>query len=372
MKTSWLAQLLPWFYFPNLYGYSHARHNGIAEGRANAQNQPYAYELKNAFEGWINELAEDWAERDKKLKADYCSALQALKRAQATLDDVRNQLISREQAESAIEKLYKEELGSDHMNPIWYSLFMIFFGVFELPINKVVIEALGLAGWEQWIAAAGVSIFLVGAAHFLGRYLKQGSADRLTRTEMGLVAASLSVPAATLGFIAVLREKYVIKLNALGLDITETQVLLLFFSINVLFFAVGTLFSFTYHDPEGTRIRRSFTHDKSQTKKSRSERDKAENLVQFLQDRLNKAAAIREHTHSQYFKKIRAEKDDFERLLSVYRKYKQRELSRNNFDLPSNIVSSIFMDVPPTIARRSQDNQVLELSRLDTSCPPPT
>jgi len=263
----------------------------------------YVKKLMDVAEEEISHLAQDWEEKDKKLKADYCKAKFEVENAERKLqeiEEVHNEnKIRYEQARNKLDQL-------EHVSSltICWIVIIILMGV-EFPFTSIIFNLFGEARIMTYIMAASVCIVIPLIAHFVGVFLKEG----FQKHKYKVVGLSVFVLLLFIG-ISYWRAEYLqvseIQ-NILHLKLSSSMAILTFLMASVVVFVGAMLLSYSAHprDPVTYRnIKRRFAEALSNLRKSEASLRHAEVKHQRAVNKLMFITSLRKQSFDKQVNKI--------------------------------------------------------------------
>lgn len=278
-------------------------------------------ELNQAGEKQISYLAEEWKEKDIKLKPDYCAALKRYTIAYKTLSEEKGEM-SESLKEYNIAKVIYDKFQPPSLKPGWMIFWLLTIGISEFFINSLVLQILGQGKIETYIAAFSMCVIIPLGAHFFGKSLQQISKTSTDKFWLIITPIIILLLLAGLSF---LRSKYFegIGVNKLlGIEISSTEVTIVFIIINVALFVVAAVISHEGSHPQ----HKSYTQAKKRFKTALKELGMDEREVKIAARELNSAEKdleIIKHKRAKTHEKLKEEavtfKETAEWLISAYR-----------------------------------------------------
>ena len=278
-------------------------------------------ELNQSGENQISHIAEEWKERDLKLKPDYCAALKRYTAAYKTLAEEKGEM-SESLKEYNNAKEIHDKFQPPSLKPGWMIFWLITIGISEFFINSLVLQILGQGKIETYVAAFSMCVIIPLGAHFFGKSLQQIS--KSTTDKFWLIITPIII-LLLLGGLSFLRSKYFegIGVNKLlGIEITSTEVTIVFIIINVALFVVAAVISHEGSHPQ----HKSYSQAKKRFKTAMKELEIDERDVKKAARELNeseKDLEIKKHVRAKTHERLKEEavtiKEAAEWLISAYR-----------------------------------------------------
>lgn len=299
-----------WHWWPwHRYSLWGAKRQGRLDGQKNIppwQNPdqpPYVKELVEAAESDIASLIEEWHERDRVLQQRMEVTRGSRDRSKKKADQAQGDL-------EAKTKYYEEVHGTSpptgtDARLFWYWLLIALLFVFEFPINAIVFRLFGEAEVLTYVATFAIAIPLLGCAHYLGCFLREGKWDK---TRIGIAIVLVVAPILVIGAAAWLRQLYLSQVAQEAGGVPSQGMLFAFATFNFIIFVVAIVASY-------------FVHDKPlfDVYKARKQLAKAQKIFAKHDAEYKKAEADREKTKAVYCARAHRTKDTAQRLIQTYR-----------------------------------------------------
>lgn len=294
----------------------------------------YIKKLLDVAEEEISRLAQDWEEKDKKLKADFCNAKFEMEEAEKARNKAREDFKS---IESEFKETRKGLDKLEHVFPEKKIYWMVFWFLVlgEFPLNAIVFNLFGEAKMLTYLMAAVICFILPWGAHLTGTFLKQGLfKDKVTTTKFII---DIVIVFGVLVGIAYLRTNFfeaseVQKILNIEMSIFVTSCI--FFFINALIFAVAATTSYFAHprDPVTYRnIKWRFTEAFNNLKKSGASLRNIEVEYQRAVNKLELITSLREQSFDKQINKIPEIKNSCEIHIRAYTGINLRYCPKNEY-----------------------------------------
>ncbi len=281
----------------------------------------YERELNQSGEQQISKIAEDWKESDYKLKPDYCEALKRYTIAYNTLAEEKGEM-NESLAEYKVAKEKFNRFEPPSIKAGWMMFWLITIGISEFFINSLVLQILGQGKLETYIAAFSMCVIIPLGAHFFGKSLQQTSKSVSDKFWLILTPIIILMLLAGLSY---LRSKYFEGIGVsklLGIEISSTEVTIVFIIINVALFVVAAVIAH-----EGTHPQhKAYSQAAKRFKVALKEFEKDEGDVKIAVKELNiseKDLEQKKHRRAKTHEKLKEEaitiKESSEWLISAYR-----------------------------------------------------
>lgn len=290
-----------------------------------SQKEPAQFEVEilTLAEREISDVAEEWKEKDKKLKTTYCQA-----RAERA---IALKKFNEEEADVAPEEANVEEVSEELMRhqsaPIKHRtalLFHILVFIGEVFFNAIVFSIFGFEIWESYGVAAVMGIAITILAYFFGKFLKKENKNNIEKiwTIVIPVLAVIVIIA-----MSALRAEYFKEVNesadsAMGIHISMALTVFGFIAINLVIFGAGALISFMSFTKNETlleTLRKQYRNAISRLKKERREAADAARRFETADKNYIAAREIRRKEFDRLSVHAKTIKAQGEYLVEVYR-----------------------------------------------------
>ncbi len=259
-------------------------------------------ELIDRAESQIYYATEKWSRADERFKSRYCQAKKELVGATTELNGFKSKGKNIEQFEQAYNSAEENLKQREHVTPMPIYLTVIgILALCEVPVNRIVFEVFGENKLLTSLYALVVGMIIVGVAHHVGKRIKEENLHPLFYVSIGAVFLCL----AALAYIRLTYFEETAKF--LGIQVNPLAAMLLFFTLNVLFFVFGTWASKDAHPKnleEYHRLTKTFkTTDKGLVG---AEKDymAIKDTIKRLNSRIDILMIAREKTHEQALSEI--------------------------------------------------------------------
>jgi len=322
----------------------------------------YEMEIKNLADENMGDLAERWANEDKRLKAEYCNAKSTLSAACEQVKRAQPAFTIAQGKFDTVAGEMNQYYGAIRLHPVLYWVLMLIIVGGEFPLNSIVFRVMGESTVATYIFSTAIAFGLPAAAHFLGMFLrKRPFAQGIANTEAVLTILCVLLPAFGILSIAYLREKYFESRQVesiLGVRLDPAAVTLVFVGINLLVFALAAFASYLVHNPEISNCRKRFRLAARELKAAQRQLQAARKRVERAQKRLDNSKTHREASFQASINRGKQIQDFTQRLISAYRAANLR--ARNNPQAPG-----VWEQGYPSISFRPP----LDTGKLDWTCP---
>ncbi len=278
-------------------------------------------ELIQSGENQISHIAEEWKERDLKLKPAFCAALQRFNAAYKALAEEKGEM-SESLKEYNTAKEIHDKFQPPSIKPGWMIFWLITIGISEFFINSLVLQILGQGKIETYVAAFSMCVIIPIGAHFFGKSLQQ--TIKSTSDKFWLIITPIVI-LLLLGGLSFLRSKYFegIGINKLlGIEISSIEVTIVFIIINMALFVVAAVISHEGSHPQ----HKSYSQARKRFKAAGKELEIDERDVKKAAKELNcaeKDLEIKRHKRIKMHERLKEEsvtvKEAAEWLISAYR-----------------------------------------------------
>lgn len=342
--------------------------NGRADGKRNIPKEdqtdhpPYVKWLAKIAAENIERIAHDWEKEDEDLKGKYCDAKRDYLVA---LKELNKERADKGLAEQKFEDALKKKRSSSdypHMSPLAYKLLIGFIAVGEMPLTAFVFQILGENKLFTFLFAAVLCVSLPVSAHFLGIMIR----EKLEPKKRIIFATTLLIFLGVLFAVAYMREKFFE-----GQDVQEiwevamdpTVVTVVFITIQLFIFWVGTLASYFAHDPHQDRRRalKEFDDAKEKLVVATKDAQNADAKVDKAAEVLAKIEALREKVFNQFCTKQKDFENRCHRMIEFYRKHNLRVRS----DCPISFNSYPESKTPESLKNLNKDCGLTDDMELD-------
>lgn len=352
------------FHFPwSSYSRFNAWWNGRRDGKRGVppveqeQHPPYELELQKLAEENIRRTAQEWEEKDKDLKSEFCQAKFESEAAQRGLSAARDEhgdaSLELEEARSLMGELY----GQEHLSPRAYYLLMVLLALFEFPLNSIIFDLFGEAKALTYLMSASIALIIPLSAHFVGIFLKREPfKNGWLNTQSILLLSAIVIPCLVLGFIAYMREKYFEATGVqeiLGIEMEPVIIMITFLGINLLIFLVASLLSYFHHDPELQQRRQELKAAEEEFKEESKDLGHFLALERTTQRRYNDIRQLRQNEWDKKRQQALETRAIIERLIQHYRKHNLRR--RDNPQQPKSFLTIPEIQIPRALQELDWD-----------------
>lgn len=290
----------------------------------------YIKKLLDVAEEEISRLAQDWEEKDKKLKASFCNSKFEVENTKRKLQETKKAYnenkIRYEQARNKLEQL--EHISS---KTICWIVIIILMGM-EFPFTSIIFNLFGEARFLTYIMAASVCIAIPLIAHFVGVFLKKG----FQKHKYWIVGLFAIILLSLIG-ISYWRAEYLqiseIQ-NILHLKLSSSMAIFTFLMASIIIFVVAMLLSHSAHprDPVTYRnIKWRFAEAFNNLKKSGASLRDIEVEYQRAVNKLELITSLREQSFDKQIDKIPEIRNRCETHIRAYTKINLRCRLKNEY-----------------------------------------
>jgi len=278
-------------------------------------------ELFQLGENLIAPIVGKWKTLDAKLKSEFCDAKKEDTRADKELEQLTKEKESSfEEYKTAKEKL--NEFKPPALDKNWEFALLIIIGISELFINRLIFQLFGENELFTNIFSVGIGVVIPLLAFWFGYLLRQQSKST---TEKALL---LVIP---LGALAVMYVISVLRtavfegtgiVRMLKLDLSDTQLTILFYIINIVFFIGATVISYFASHPQGEIYKQAkniFKTALNEFKEDEKEVKEAANRCEKTESRLEKITHKRAKIHQKLLAEAMTIKESAEWLMKSYK-----------------------------------------------------
>ena len=299
-----------WRWWPfHRYSSCGAKRQGKLDGKRNipaweAPDQPpYVLELVEAAEHNIRLLTEEWHARDKALA-------KKMEEAEKLKDSSKNEVDEAQRNFDNVSKEYEDQYGSPppvgtNVRIVLYWAFLIFLCIFEFPMNAIVFRIFEEAEVFTYVVTAAIAIALVGCAHFLGLFLREGRWDK---TRIVFTIVLIIAPMLVIRAVAWFRQLYLSRVSEEAGEAWSREMFFAFATFNLIIFIVATVASYLAHNPLLSAVHRA-----------RRQLAKALRKYTRAEIRYSSVETERKKTKNIYSTKVRQIKDTAQILIQLYR-----------------------------------------------------
>lgn len=287
------------------------------------QTEPPAFweELFQLGEQEIAPIVEKWKKLDTKLKPEFCDAKKEDDRADEALQKLTNEKkTSFKDYKNAKEKL--NEFKPPALDKKWEFILLFVIGVSELFINRMIFQLFGENELFTNIFSIGIGVVIPLLAFWFGYLLRQ---LQKSTTEKALLFVIPLGAFAGLYVISVLRTAVfegtgIVRM--LKLDLSESQLTILFYIINIVFFIGATVISYFASHPQGEiykQAKKIFRSTLKEFKEDEKEVKEAADRCEKTESRLEKITHKRAKTHQKLSAEAFTIKESAEWLMKTYK-----------------------------------------------------
>lgn len=278
-------------------------------------------ELLQSGENQISQIAEEWKERDMKLKPNYCAAKKRYEAAYKTLTEEKGEMSESVKEYRAAKEVF-DKFEPPSLKPLWMLFWLIAIGISEFFINSLVLQILGQNQLETYIAAFSMCVMIPLGAHFFGKSLQQtnkSSVDKFWLIITPLIILTL------IGGLSFLRSKYFEGIGIsklLGIEVTSTEATIVFIIINIALFVVAAVVSHEGSHPQHklySRAKKRFSIAQKDLERDESDVKKAARELKVSERDLEIKKHVRAKTHERLKEEAVTIKESAEWLISAYR-----------------------------------------------------
>jgi len=306
-----------WRFWPFLKDNSKAR----VPREGQTETPAYWEELFQLGESLIAPVVEDWKRLDTNLKPEYCDAKKEDIRADKELEKLTIEKESSfNEYKQAKEKL--NEFKPPALDKNWEFVLLIIIGVSELFINRLIFQLFGESELFTNIFSVGIGVVVPLLAFWFGYLLRQQV--KSTTDKVWLVILPLGA-LAVMYVISVLRTT-VFKgtgiVKTLKLDISDNELTILFYVINIVFFIGATVISYFASHPQGEiykQAKKIFKTALKEFKDDEKEVKEAADRCEETESRLEKITHKRAKIHQKLLAKAMSIKESAEWLMKSYK-----------------------------------------------------
>jgi len=320
------------------------------------QASSYETEIIHAAEFDMQKVADELAELDKKLKADYCEALREYKEAEDAFNkEAREVPPAAKEFEAARRELLNIE--QPDLSPKWRTFWLVAIGIAEFPINALVFQIFGENQLLTYIMAATMCFGIPIAAHFLGHSARQESKTNWDKALIWLIPVGALFVLCGLAFVRSKFFEAVLQENVIGISMTPTEATVLFLIINIFIFFVAFLISYYGSYPQGRfyrTARKRYETALGKYQKESSEARVAKARLESASKRHDSARHHRQKIFEKHQQKASIIKEQADWYAASYRAANLRERR----------------DFPPCFQETAATAQMpLALTKIDWDCP---
>ncbi|MBK6915002.1 MAG: hypothetical protein IPH11_15575 [Ignavibacteriales bacterium] len=306
-----------WTLWPFLKDNSKAR----VPREGQTETPAYWEELFQLGENLIAPIVEVWKEIDTKLKPEYCDAKKDDDRADKELEKLTIEKESSfKEYKQAKEKL--NEFNPPALDKNWEFVLLIIIGVSELFINRLSFQLFGESELFTNIFSVGIGVVIPLLAFWFGYLLRQ---NVKSTTEKALLFVIPLGALAVMYVISVLRTAVFEGtgiVRTLKLDLSDTQLTILFYIINIVFFIGATVISYFASHPQGEiykQAKKIFKTALKEFKLDEEEVKNAANRCEKTESRLEKITHKRAKIHQKLLAEAMSIKESAEWLMKSYK-----------------------------------------------------
>lgn len=347
------------YLYSSSYSPRRAARNGRKDGKVGVNSKHYEESLLHFAEQNANLIAQTWSDKDKKLKAAYCSVLAKRQSAFAALGQAKEISLRPQRDLLQEEEKFKSTYGSHHLStgPYWVVLGLI--GLAEFPFNLAAFRAmLGEVEVVNMFFSLVVSGIFAGAIHSLGQFFAENPFEK----GVSKVLAKNPISIFSIFFLALViiglarfRESYIASFQkqlgtyGIGFDISPAMASLIL-GVIVAFFAILAIdIGRRRYRPDVTERRTALAHANKRHRSADRNMAKAERLYHRLSRKFYKAEAARRSEFAFMQGAAETVNKKMQEFIKIYRMHYERAAKRKrsrdavSFDpLPS-------VDVPPIL-----------------------
>lgn len=315
---------------------------------------PYEKEIKEGVERDISVVCEEWENKDRGLKENYCVALREYEEAEKMLEkETREANEARARFLEASTKL--RMMGRPNLSHGWMLFWLIFLGLCEFPLNGLVFSLFGVGKIETYIIAAALCAIIPWLAHMVGVRLKQAEK---TKTDMITIVSILLVVLLLFIAIAIMRADYLAEsLKEYGGGLKPSTAAMLFIIINMGIFSGAVGISYNGSHPHEDDYKNALYEYKAALKNLTKEAREAKQAARYFDIKLrqlNRAETYRKQTFMKLKMLAETKARTYEWMAQAYRTENARERGKTIKCFNMKILS---VDMPNTF------------DHLDWSCP---
>jgi len=285
------------------------------------ESPSYWEELFQLGENLIANIVEKWKILDMKLKPEFCDAKNEDARADKELER-----LTKEKESSFIEyKQAKDKLNEfkpPALDKTWEFVLLIIIGVSELFINRLIFQLFGENEMFTNIFAVGIGILIPLLAFWFGYLLRQQVKSTAEKALLFVIPLGTF---AIMYVISVLRTAVfegtgIVKF--LKLDLSDNELTILFYIINIVFFIGATVISFFASHPQGDIYKQAKNIYKTALKEFNNDENEvkdAANRAEKSESRLEKITHKRDKIHQKLLAEAKSIKESTEWLMKSYK-----------------------------------------------------
>jgi len=278
-------------------------------------------ELFQTGENLIAPIVEKWKKLDVKLKPEFCDAKKEDDRADKALEQLtKEKKSSFEEYKTAKEKL--NEFKPPALDKKWELVLLFIIGISELFINRLIFQLFGENELFTNIFSIGIGVVIPLLAFWFGYLLRQ---QYKSATEKALLFVIPLGALAVMYVISVLRTAVFEGtgiVRTLKLDLSDTQLTILFYVINIVFFIGATVISYFASHPQGEiykQAKKIFKTALKEFKEDEKEVKEAADRCEKTESRLEKITHKRAKIHQKLLAEAMSIKESAEWLMKSYK-----------------------------------------------------
>ncbi|WP_263788129.1 hypothetical protein [Salinibacter grassmerensis] len=269
---------------------------------------PFLQEMWRTAQGNAEELAEEWAGKDKQLKQEWRSALKERHRAERSLQEAKEEL---RRTRSRYEEKHEEPVPETLPSRGWYIFLLVVWFFAELPVNGYAFQLFGESLVFSVVGAALVALVLLPSAHYLGKLVRNTSS--WTWKEKAFAGTLTSMPLAVIAAISWMRGAYAQYLREEGFSpglryLGDDTAFWVLAAINAALFVAATYLSYRKHPKWLWDLRQA-----------RAGLREARERYQDAGDRCAETATTRQHAFEETRARFQSLQETFRSLVERYR-----------------------------------------------------
>lgn len=278
-------------------------------------------EILRSGEAIIAAKAENWVEKDRELKQQYCAAKHRLNNAEQRYLQESKEADEALQEYNIIKQKY-EEINVPSIDPRWKNVWLVLIGIAEFPLNGLVFSIFGAGRLETYIMASMLCIALPLLAHLFGVSLHQEIKHARERWILIIIPVFVFF---IIGAIALIRAKYFEVLlldSAVKISLSPLVATILFIIINLALFFVAMIISYEGSHPNQKYYKTILKRHKAVLKKLKKEKGEALEAGREMNDadiEYQRIKNKREKIHSSFLHEINSIVERADWLTAAYR-----------------------------------------------------
>lgn len=275
-------------------------------------------ELIDRAESQICYATEKWSRTDERFKSRYCQAKKELAIVTTELGEFKTKGKRIGELEQAYNTAQENLKMREHVTAM--PTYLVIIGILalcEVPVNRIVFEVFGENKLLTSLYALVVGMIIVGVAHHVGKRIKEEHLHPLFYVSIGAVFFCL----VALAYIRLTYFEETAKF--LGIQVNPLAAMLLFFTLNVLFFVFGMWASKDAHPKNPEEYHRlTSTYKTSDIGLADAEKDflAIKETIKKLSSRIDSLMIAREKTHERALSEIGQIRNTAQLLIRKYRK----------------------------------------------------